>query len=109
MASVEYNWTAFLLVTSLSAFLLGWFLVGFHAFDRLAAENQGRMLGFFLLLVVALIFSWLAFIYTLKNFRFYDDKRWAWFYAIASDMVATLITVAGLYSAFSMIYSIGSL
>ena len=48
------------------------------------------------------MFSWAAFINSLRQFRFYDDRRRAWFYCIFTDLMATLITVAGLYAIFSI-------
>jgi hypothetical protein len=105
MASSEQNWTAFMLISSLSSFFLGWFIIGFHGLDTVGAEEQGPMVGFLVLLVIALALSWLAFVYALRTFRYYDDKRWAWFYAMASDLIATLITVAALYSVFSILSS----
>jgi hypothetical protein len=53
--------------------------------------------------MISLVFSWAAFVNALRQFRHYDDRRWAWFYIIFTDLVATLITVAGLYSIISVL------
>ncbi len=97
------RWTPLMLALSLVAFFLAVSILGFEGFDVIAKQNQGRLLIFFFLLILALVFSWGAFINSLRQFRFYDDKRKAWFYCIFTDLVATLITVAGFYAIFSII------
>jgi hypothetical protein len=97
------RWTPLMLALSLIAFFFAVSILGFDGFDVIARQNQGRLLIFFLLLILALVFSWGAFVNSLRQFRFYDDKRRAWFYCIFTDLVATLITVAGLYAIFSII------
>jgi hypothetical protein len=97
-----------MLVASLSSFFLGWLFIGFHGIDTIGSEDSGRAMGFLILLVVSLFLSWLAFVYSIRNFRYYDDKRWAWFYALLSDLIATMFTVVALYSIFSMITSVSS-
>ena len=95
--------TPVMLVISLVAFFLAVSILGFEGFDVIAKQNQGRLLIFFFLLILALVFSWGAFINSLRQFRFYHDRRRAWFYCIFTDLVATLITVAGLYAIFSIV------
>ena len=97
------RWTPIMLVLSLFAFFFAVLLLGFQSFDVMAKENQGRLLVFFFLLILSLLFSWASFINSLRQFRYYDDRRWAWFYCIFTDLAATLITVAGLYSIFSIL------
>ena len=92
-----------MLVLSLFAFFFAVSLLGFEGFDVIAKQNQGRLLVFFFFLILALVFSWGAFINSLRQFRYYDDRRWAWFYCVFTDLVATLITVAGLYAIFSIL------
>ena len=92
-----------MLVLSLFAFFFAVSLLGFEGFDVMANQNQGRLLTFFFLLILALICSWAGFVNALRHFRYYDDRRWAWFYCIFTDLTATLITVAGLYSIFSIL------
>ena len=99
----EMRWTPIMLVLSLFAFFFAVLLIGFQSFDVIAKQNQGRLLVFFFLLILALLFSWASFINALRQFRYYDDRRWAWFYCIFTDLAATLITVAGLYAIFSIL------
>ena len=96
------RWTPIMLVLSLIAFFLAVLLLGFEGFDVIARQNQGRLVVFFFLLMLALVFSWGSFINSLRQFRYYDDRRWAWFYCLFTDLTATLITVAGLYSIISI-------
>ena len=100
------RWTPIMLVLSLFAFFSAVLLLGFQSFDVIAKQNQGRLLVFFFLLILALLFSWASFINALRQFRYYDDRRWAWFYCIFTDLAATLITVAGLYSIFSILTAV---
>ncbi len=100
------RWTPIMLVLSLFAFFFAVSLLGFEGFNVIAKENQGRLLVFFFLLILALLFSWAAFINSLRQFRYYEDRRWAWFYTIFTDLTATLITVAGLYSIFSIMAAV---
>ena len=100
------RWTPIMLVLSLFAFFFAVLLLGFQSFDVIAKQNQGRLLVFFFLLILALLFSWASFINALRQFRYYDDRRWAWFYCIFTDLAATLITVAGLYSIFSILTAV---
>jgi hypothetical protein len=100
------RWTPIMLVLSLFAFFFAVLLLGFQSFDIIARENSGRLLVFFFLLILALLFSWASFINALRQFRYYDDRRWAWFYCIFTDLAATLITVAGLYSIFSILTAV---
>ena len=99
----EMRWTPIMLVLSLFAFFFAVLLLDFQSFDVIAKQNQGRLLVFFFLLILALLFSWASFINALRQFRYYDDRRWAWFYCIFTDLAATLITVAGLYAIFSIL------
>ena len=96
------RWTPIMLAMSIFAFLFAVSLLGFDGFDVLAKQNQGRLLVFFFFLIIALVFSWASFVNTLRQFRYYDDRRWAWFYCIFTDLTATLITAAGVYSIISI-------
>jgi hypothetical protein len=95
--------TPLMLALSLIAFFFAVSILGFDGFDVITRQNQGRLFIFFFLLILALVFSWGAFVNSLRQFRFYDDRRRAWFYCIFTDLVATLITVAGLYAVFSIL------
>ena len=100
------RWTPVMLVLSLFTFFFAVLLIGFQSFEVIAKQNQGRLLVFFFLLILALLFSWASFINALRQFRYYDDRRWAWFYCIFTDLAATLITVAGLYAIFSILTAV---
>jgi hypothetical protein len=104
----EMRRTPIMLVVSLFAFFFAVGLIGFEGIGVLARFSQGRLLVFIFLLILALIFSWGAFINSLRQFRYYHDRRWAWFYCIFSDLVATLITVAGLYAIFAILSAVAS-
>ena len=65
------RWTPFMLVLSLIAFFSAVLLLGFQGFDVIAHQNQGRLLVFFFLLILALVFSWAAFVNALRQFRYY--------------------------------------
>jgi hypothetical protein len=97
------QWAPIMLIVSLVAFFFAVSILGFEGFNVIARQNQGRLIAFFTLLSLALAFSWGAFISSIRQFRFYDDRRWAWLYCIFSDLVATLITVAALYSVFAIV------
>jgi hypothetical protein len=92
-----------MLIVSLVAFFFAVSLVGFEGFNVIVQKNQGRLMAFFFLLFVSLVSSWGAFINSLRQFRFYDDRRWAWFYCFFTDLVATLITVGALYAIFAVV------
>ena len=96
------RWTPIMLALSIFAFLFAVSLLGVDGFDVLAKQNQGRLLVFFFFLIISLVFSWASFINALRQFRYYDDRRWAWFYCIFTDLTATLITAAGVYSIISI-------
>jgi hypothetical protein len=95
-----------MMVLSLFAFFFAVSLLGFEGLDVLAKQDHGQLLVFFFLLILSLVFSWGAFINSLRQFRYYEDRRWAWFYCIFTDLTATLITVAGLYSIFSILTAV---
>ncbi len=101
--SSNIQWAPILLIVSLVAFFFAVSFLGFEGFDVIARQNQGRLITFFFLLFLALAFSWGAFISSLRQFHYYDDRRWAWLYCIFTDLVATLITVAALYAIFAVL------
>jgi hypothetical protein len=103
------KWTPVLLAASLVCFFLATLLLGFQGPGIVAKENTGRALVFLFLVIVSLMFSWASFINAMRSFRYHDDKRWAWFYIIFTDIVATLITVAGLYSVYSILTVVAGL
>jgi hypothetical protein len=90
-----------MLVLSLFAFFIAVSLLGVDGFGVIAQQNQGRLIVFFFLLILSLVFSWRAFINSLRQFQYYHDRRWAWFCCIFTDLTATLMTVADLYSIIS--------
>ena len=100
------RWTPIMMVLSLFAFFFAVSLLGFEGLNVMAKQNQGRLVVFFFLLVLSLVFSWGSFINALRQFRYYEDRRWAWFYCIFTDLTATLMTVAGLYSIFSILTAV---
>jgi hypothetical protein len=100
------RWTPIMLVLSLVSFFLAVSLLGYEGFAIIAAQHQDRLLIFFFLMMIALVFSWGSFINSLSQFRSYTDQRWAWFYCIFTDLSATLMTVAGLYSIFSIMSAV---
>ena len=102
------RWTPIMLVLSLVSFFLATSLLGYEGFGLIATQNQGRLLAFFFLLMLSLVFSWGSFINSLRHFRNYTDRRWAWFYCIFTDLAATLMTVSGFYSIISIIWAIAS-
>jgi hypothetical protein len=97
------KWTPIMLVLSLIAFFSAVALLGRDGSSVSATQNQAALILFFFLLIISLVLSWGAFVNSIRQFRYYDDKRWAWFYCIISDLTATLMTVAGLYSIFSVL------
>lgn len=96
------QWAPIMLIVSLIAFFLAVSLLGSGGFSVIARQDQGGLIAFFLLLSLALAFSWGAFISSIRQFRYYDDRRWAWIYCFFTDLVATLITVAALYAMFAI-------
>jgi hypothetical protein len=99
---MDTKWTPILLTVSLFCFFYAVALLGSDGFGALVREHSERVQVIVIFMLIALLISWASFFNALRFFRDYDDKRWAWFYAIFTDVIATLITVAGLYTIYSL-------